>query len=49
MAQTTKIVAICLILFVVITGCTSDEEKKITHFKKGKAYLEKGEYRSSEL
>jgi Tfp pilus assembly protein PilF len=33
----------------VFSGCSSDEEKKASHFEKGKSYFEKGEYKSAEL
>ncbi len=43
------IVFMVLSAFIIISGCTSDEEKKLSHFEKGKAYFEKGEYKSAEL
>ena len=34
---------------LVFPGCSSDEEKKTSHFEKGEIYLQKGEYKSAEL
>ena len=30
-------------------GCSANEEKKASHFKKGQTYFEKGDYKSAEL
>ena len=34
---------------LILSGCASDEEKKRTHFEKGTAYFEKGEFKSARL
>jgi len=33
----------------VVMACSSDDEKKAAHLEKGKAYFEKGEYKSAEI
>ena len=38
-----------LFVFATMFGCSSDEEKKVAFLEKGKAYFEKGEYKSAEL
>ena len=38
-----------LITTLVISGCSSNEEKKASHFQKGAAYLEQGDYNSARL
>jgi len=30
-------------------GCSSDEDKKVDHYQKGKQYFDKGEYKSAVL
>ena len=40
---------ILLLVVLTICSCSSDEEKKIRHFEKGKAYYEKGEYKEAVL
>jgi Tfp pilus assembly protein PilF len=45
----TQVVVLLMILALMITGCSSDEEKKASHLEKGKSYFEKGEYKSAEL
>ena len=44
---------IIFLLFAFATlafwGCASDEEKKISHFQKGNAYFENGEFKSARL
>ena len=44
---------IILFLFFIsaafVCGCLSKEEKRCSHFEKGKAYFEKGEYKSARL
>ena len=47
-----RFLKLCLILCITIifcSGCTSDEDKKIKHFNKGKAYFENKEYKSARL
>ena len=44
-----RLVCIMLALALFFPGCSSDEEKKESHFKKGVVYYEKGEYKSAEL
>ena len=34
---------------IIVAGCASDEEKKISHFHKGQAYFEEGQYKSAVL
>jgi Tfp pilus assembly protein PilF len=43
-----KLVVILVASFAIY-ACSSDEEKKVSHFERGKAYFEKGEYKSAEL
>jgi cytochrome c-type biogenesis protein CcmH/NrfG len=38
-----------LVTAVVILGCSSNEEKKATHFQKGEAYFDQGDYKSARL
>ena len=38
-----------LLAIFIFTGCASDEEKKLSHFKKGQAYAAKGEYKAALL
>ena len=42
-------VIILLLCATIFTGCASEEEKKLSHFKKGQAYFEKGEYKAALL
>jgi Tfp pilus assembly protein PilF len=44
-----QVAALLMALSVVVAGCSSDEEKKASHFEKGETYFEKGEYKSAEL
>jgi len=41
--------AVIFVACFAISACSSDAEKKISHFEKGKAYFEEGEYKSAEL
>ncbi|PIW00604.1 MAG: hypothetical protein COW41_04965, partial [Deltaproteobacteria bacterium CG17_big_fil_post_rev_8_21_14_2_50_51_6] len=43
-----SLLLIVLVIFA-FSGCSSNEEKKIAHFEKGKAYLEKQEFQSARL
>jgi Tfp pilus assembly protein PilF len=45
----TQVVVLLMILALMITGCSSDEENKASHLEKGKSYFENGEYKSAEL
>ena len=36
-----------LTVAMILYGCASDEEKKLAHFEKGKAYFEKGDYKAA--
>ena len=38
-----------LIESLLVLGCSSDEDKKASHFAKGLAYVEKSEYKSARL
>jgi len=38
-----------LFVFTMLCGCSSNEEKKVSYFEKGKAYFEKGEYKNAEF
>ena len=38
-----------VLMLLIIWGCSSDEEKKLSHFEKGNAYFEEGSYKSAEL
>ena len=40
---------VAVLMFTIVWGCSSDEEKKLAHVEKGNAYFEKGEYKSAEL
>ncbi|MCP4105431.1 MAG: tetratricopeptide repeat protein [Desulfobacteraceae bacterium] len=40
---------VCLLIITAGYGCTSDTKKKEAHFQKGKAYFEKGEYKSAKI
>ena len=42
-------VIILLLCTTMFAGCATDEEKKLSHFKKGQAYFEKGEYKAALL
>ena len=48
-SRTIQVVVMLIGLALIATGCSSDEEKKTSHFEKGKTYFEKGEYKSAEL
>lgn len=43
------VVVMLISLVVTLAGCSSEEEKKISHFEKGKSYLDKGENKKAEL
>ncbi|MBW1894726.1 MAG: tetratricopeptide repeat protein [Deltaproteobacteria bacterium] len=49
MARFFKLCLFLCITVVFFSGCASDEEKKLKHFNKGKAYFEEGEYKSARL
>ena len=49
MSRLKVIFSVFLIISVLVSGCSSDEEKKASHFEKGLAYFEKGEYKSARL
>ena len=36
-----------LTVAMILFSCASDEEKKLAHFEKGKAYFEKGDYKAA--
>ena len=40
---------VLLIAALAFYGCSSDEEKKLSHLEKGKQYFEKGEYKSAQI
>jgi len=40
---------IIFFVYIAMYGCSSDEEKKVSHLKKGRAYFDKGEYKSALL
>ena len=40
---------LCLVVGLIFTGCASDEEKKLIHFEKGKAFFEEGDFKSARL
>ncbi|MGD9223933.1 MAG: tetratricopeptide repeat protein, partial [Desulfobacteraceae bacterium] len=42
-------VFLVLITAVFFLGCASDEEKKLSHFKKGVGYFDTQEYKSAEI
>ncbi len=37
------------ITIILIMGCTSDNEKKSSHFEKGQTYFAQGQYKRAEL
>ena len=42
--------SVFLMLFILIlAGCASEAEKKQSHFKKGQAYFENGQYKEARL
>ena len=45
----TRFCALLLLAILIFNGCASDEEKKLSHLKKGQAYFEKGEYKAALL
>jgi len=49
MKQSKNLFLLFLILFSTLWGCASDEQKKASYLDKGKAYYEKGDYRSAIL
>ncbi len=40
---------VILVTVLTISGCGSDEDKKTSHFQKGKAHFEQGEYKRAEI
>ena len=38
-----------LIVIVFVLSCTSDTDKKVSHFEKGVGYFDKGEYKAAEI
>jgi len=49
MSRIRLLVCLLLLAFVAVVGCSSDEDKKQSHFKKGKEYFEKEEFSSAEI
>ncbi len=44
-----KLIFVTLILFVFVIGCSSPEDKKLSHFNKGNAYFEAKKFKSAEI
>lgn len=44
-----KVIPLIMVASIAMFGCASDDEKKVSHFEKGRAYFEKGEYKSAAL
>ena len=45
-----KVISLLFVLTALtVFACSSDQEKKQSHFEKGNAYYEKGEYKSAKL
>jgi Tfp pilus assembly protein PilF len=45
-----KLDALVLLLTVfALCGCSSDEQKRQSHYDKGKAFFDKGEYKSAKI
>jgi hypothetical protein len=47
--QLKQLLIFILFTITITSGCASDEEKKLSHFEKGRSYLEAGEYKSAVL
>ena len=41
--------ALLLLVILIFSGCATDEEKKLSHLKKGQAYFENGKYREARI
>ena len=49
MGCTNRSIISLLIIFLALTGCASDEEKKLAHYNKGSEYFEKGDFKSARI